>query len=147
MHNGLAQELSMSEKDNERVLTLDQQITDLEIRKAAIVEDLKRQHPQYYQLTAQKVLTIKDIQERILGKGQALLQYIVGPEELLLFVVTSDTFNYTQVPVSRDSIHSILADLSPIFGAQARKDRFQSLNPQFDYFIISPAYRLFEILL
>ena len=147
MHNELSQELSMSEKDNEKVLTLDQQITDLEIRKAAIVEDLKRQHPQYYQLTSQKVLTIKDIQERILGKGQALLQYIVGPEELLLFVVTSDTFNYTQVPVSRDSIHSILAELSPIFSDQARKDRFQILNPQIADFSISPAYRLFEILI
>ncbi len=146
-HNELSQELSRSEKDNEKVLTLDQKITDLEVKKAAIIEDLKRKHSQYYHLTSQEVLDSNDIQERILSNEQALLQYIVGPEELSLFVVTSDTLIYTQVSVSRDSIHSILEKLSPIFASGSRKDRFEILNPQIADFSISPAHKLFEILI
>jgi CHAT domain-containing protein/Tfp pilus assembly protein PilF len=146
-HHELSIELAQDEGDKNRILSLDQQITDLELRKSVIIEGLKKQHSQYYHLTSHEILEVEDIQNRILAEGQALVQYIVGPEKTSIFVVTTDSLIYSQASMSRDSIHAILADLSPIFDFQASaegKARPQILNPQLLDFTIAPAHRLYE---
>lgn len=150
IHLELSQEFGMSNKDSDKILSMDQKITDLELRRAVIIENLKKQNPQYYQLTSQDILELDDVQNRILEKNQALLQYIVGPQELSLFLVTSDTLIYEQVEVSRDSIHTLLANLSPIFDIQIGNEdkiRPQILNAQITDFRITPANHLFKVLI
>ncbi|MFQ6113778.1 MAG: CHAT domain-containing protein [bacterium] len=148
-HAELSRELLKTKKDERKILSLDQKITDFELKKAAVIEDLKKQHNEYYHLTYSNTLQLKQIQKNILGTGQALVEYIVGPEKLSIFLITPDTLIYTQVAVSRERLQSILADLSPLFKWEKstnEKTRQQILNPQLADFSIPPAYALYEVL-
>lgn len=149
-HAQLSIELAKIEKDKRKILYLDQQITDLELRKAAMIANLKKRHSAYYQLAAPEALKVEEIQTNILRREQALVEYILGPRNMSVFVVTPDTLTYTRVEISRERLRGMLTDLSPIFASQESTDgqnRAQFKNPQLVDFSIHPAHALHEVLI
>ncbi|MFQ5752936.1 MAG: CHAT domain-containing protein, partial [bacterium] len=73
-------------------------------------------------------------------------EYILGPEDLSVFVVTSDTLIYAQMAINREHLRTMLADLSPIFQKAKEQNRQQIFNAQLADFSIPPAYALYEVL-
>jgi len=142
-HDELSQELSKTAKDKAKIFSLEQKITDLELKKAAIMEDLKNKHRSYYQLTSPEILELEDLQQRILGDDQAVVEYILGPEKMSVFVITNDTLVYSQADAGRETLQAMLADLSPVFGLQ---NSAQTASRQRSDFSVSHAYALYEIL-
>ncbi len=148
-HDTLSVEYSKAKKNKEKILSLDQKITDLEIQKVALIEQVKKDYAAFYNLTTSEPLSIGEIQSRILGPEQTLVEYLVGPEKLSVFVVTSDTLIYHSVDISQDSLRQMLADLSPLFQPKKGIDEQtgeQILSPQLADFSIHPAHSLYEIL-
>jgi CHAT domain-containing protein/Tfp pilus assembly protein PilF len=148
-HKALSLELSKTAKDKDKILSLDQRITDLELKKAVIIEDLKKKNKAYYQLTAPEILQPDQIQRRFLRNEQALVEYILGPKQMSIFVVTPDTLIYSQVAVSRERLRTMLADLSPIFQLQKtalEKNPESFFHSQLADFSITPTYALYEVL-
>ncbi|MFQ5675080.1 MAG: CHAT domain-containing protein, partial [bacterium] len=146
-HRRLSLEL---EKTNQATtLSLEQQITDLELQQAAILAGLREKHPDYYRLTSPDILTPERIRSNFLDDGQALLEYIVGDARLSVFLMTRDTLLYMQLAAGRDQIEQKLTELSPIFASKnkARGPSEIIVNPQAVDFTIPPAHRLYELLI
>lgn len=143
-HLKLSSELSRVDKDTDKVLGLDKLITELQLKRLALVEHLEVKHGPYYRLASPITLELDEIQNRILKDKQALLEYVLGPDKLTLFVVTSDTVGYSEIPLNRKRIRAILTRLSPLFGLQQRR---QILNAELADFSIPPAYQLYELLI
>ena len=148
-HTELSKELSKTARNKDKIFSLDQKITDLELKKVAIMEDFKNKHRTYYQLTSPEILGLDDLQHRILDDGQAVVEYILGPEKMSVFVITIDTLVYSQVAVDREGLQTMLADLSPIFGFQnsGEQAREQTFTPQPADFSIFSAHALYEVLI
>jgi len=143
-HQALSLELAKPHKDQNKMLSLDQKITDLELKRATLIENLRTRHGTFYQLAAPEILELKEVQRRILQTDQALLEYILGDDRLGIFVVTPDTIAYSEVPLSREQLKSMLAHLSPIFGSERDK---QFLNAELADFSIPPAHALYQSLI
>jgi len=149
-HNKLTKELNKSEKDQQKILQLDQIITDLELRKSNFKDNLSKKYSSYYQLTSADHISLKDIQQRILKSQQALIEYILGPEKSSVFVVLKDSLYYHEIPFSREQIEQSIQNLSPIFAKSGiDEEKFTStfLNAQLTDFSIAPAFTLYQMLL
>ncbi|MCH7674493.1 CHAT domain-containing protein [candidate division KSB1 bacterium] len=143
-HQALLLELAKPHKDQSKMLSLDQKITDLELKRVTLIENLRTRHGPFYQLAAPEILELKEVQRRILQNDQALLEYILGSDRLGIFVVTPDTVAYSEVPLSREQLKSMLTHLSPIFGSERDK---QFLNAELADFSIPPAHALYQLLI
>jgi len=143
-HQVLSLELAKSHKDQNKMLSLDQKITDFELKRVTLIENLRTRHGPFYQLAAPEILELKEVQRRILQNDQALLEYILGADRLAIFVVTQDTVAYSEVPLSREQLKSMLIHLSPIFGSERDK---QFLNAELADFSIPPAHALYQLLI
>jgi CHAT domain-containing protein len=149
-HAGLSEERSKPEKDQDKILSLDQQVTDLELQKASLMEQVKRDYGAYYHLTASEPLSVSEIQSRILREGQALIEYLVGDKKLSIFVITSDSLFYQSINIGKNSLKQMLGNLSPIFRQEKAPDeesRQQIFSPQLADFSIPPAYDLYNALI
>ena len=145
----LSVELAKKPKDEPKLISLDQKITDLELQKAALIADLKIHQKQFYNLTTPDILRPFEIQQRI-SDQQALIEYIVGFDKTTVFVITKDTLSCLQIPFGRKQLIDKLANLSAIFTEGNRAsgpESMQVINPQLADFSIPPAYVLYEILL
>ena len=148
-HKELSLEVSRFAQNKAKLVSLEQKITDLELKRATIMADLRRRHRAYYQLTSPEILELEALQQ-ILSDEQAVIEYILGPEKMSVFVITSDTLIYSQMALNRQRLGRMLAELSPIFGSQGSSEKpnpAQVLNARQADFSIPPAYALYEVLL
>ena len=113
------------------------------VENSIILGDLRRQRNIYYQLASAEILQIKDIQSRVLSKGQVLVDYIVGSEAVSIFVITPDSLIYKQADIKTDSLQTMLAALSPIFERSSDRGN-QITTPQLADFSVLPAFKLYE---
>jgi CHAT domain-containing protein/Tfp pilus assembly protein PilF len=146
-HRKLSLERSKSKDNQQNTLSLEQAITDLELQKGSLIAELKRERNVYYEVTAPEILDVTAIQDRILSEGQAIIEYILGPESTSIFVITPDTLIYRQTPMNRGRLQGMLARLSPIFdwlGNAGEQELQPVINPQTADFSIGPAYALYE---
>ncbi|WP_298515063.1 CHAT domain-containing protein [uncultured Kordia sp.] len=61
-------------------------------------ETFKSTYPDYYDLIYnRKVINIQQVQ-KYLGEKQSLIEYFVGENDIFIFVITKNTFEYTSVP-------------------------------------------------
>ncbi len=134
-------------RDEQRLLNLDRQITDLQLKKSALIEWVKRNFSAYYQLTTAGQVNLRKLQNDILTPGQLLLEYVVGPEKTSVFAITRDTLLYRAIPVARDSLVKKLGKMSAIFHADASRGASRLFSAEQADFSIAPAFSLYEMLL
>ena len=148
-HARRAAELAKPSGDqNEQVLlNLDRQITDLQLKKAALIASVKKDFNPYYQLTSAEQVDLQKLQNDILEPGQLLLEYVVGPEKTSVFAITRDSLLYRTIPVARDSLAKMLGKMSAIFRADASRGASQLFSADQADFSIAPAFSLYEMLL
>ncbi len=146
-HAKLSKELSRKERDKERLLELDQQITQLELEKTNIIESIKAQYSAYYQLTSAEPLSIQQLQDNILTPGQVLIEYVVGPQKTSLFAIARDTLIYHEIPFSREKLSQLLADISAIFRSPDSEESQQIFNAEQADFSVPPAFKLYQAIL
>jgi len=148
-HQKLSVELAKANRDDAKIIDLDEEITDLELRKLALLAKLRKEHEQYYHLTTPQILTLAEIQ-KTLGEGQALLEYIVGAEAISAFVISKDTVACVRIAMGRTQLADHLAELSTIFDRPreiADSPAMPINSPHLADFTIPPAYSLYTILI
>ncbi len=149
-HRELALEQSKSEKVRHHVSSLNQKVTELELEKASVDERIQEEYGAYHDLNYAEPLTVEEVRSRILGPNQVLVEYLVGPEKLSIFVVTRDEVRYCDVPISREELIEKLAALSRIFREESGGDDAAGdliFNPQVADFSLPPAAALYEVLI
>ena len=120
-------------------------VTALELRKSVLVDRVREEHGEFYQLALSEPLEVSAIQSKVLEPGQFLVEYVIGEERLSIFVVSHDELQYREVPVSRRELSRRLSELSPLFVADEPRGRF--LNAELADFSLPPARALYEALL
>jgi hypothetical protein len=80
------------------VLRISSIIFDLKRAQEAFFETLEKEYPEYYRLKYDtKTRSLADTQQKLLQKGQTMLEYFVGDSSIFIFVVRPDTFDVVQV--------------------------------------------------
>jgi len=149
-HAQLSEQRSQPGKDQDKIFELDRQITELVLQQSAITDHVRENYGSYYKLTTTEPLEISEIQSNVLDGGQALIEYVVGTDRLSVFVIRADSVMYHSIEITKDSLRSKLADLSPLFRQQKDTDvqsSQQVLNSQLANFMVPPAHALYEILI
>jgi tetratricopeptide (TPR) repeat protein len=137
-----------SEQDNKKIVELDHQITDLELKKGGLIQTIREQYPEYYQLTSAEPLAVVEIQQHLLSPKQLLLEYIVGNDKILLFTISKDTITYSTIPVAYDSLKQAVQQVSALFRNEKEQDeQLQIFTADLADFSVPPAYRLAQMLL
>jgi len=90
-------EKGKTETDQE-VLRISSIIFDLKREQESLIETLEKDYPEYYRLKYDtKTISLEDTQQKLLQKGQTLLEYFVGDSSIFIFVIRPDTFDVVQV--------------------------------------------------
>jgi CHAT domain-containing protein/Tfp pilus assembly protein PilF len=89
---------------NERVAEFDKQITQVSIDLIGAEERLTRDYPRFMELTNPRPVTVEDLQKTLLRPEEALLSYVLLPQETVIFVVTRDDFRMVVSHVRRADI-------------------------------------------
>lgn len=99
----------------------------------AFLDRLKERHPRYYDLKySNNVIGVPEVQEQLLGPGQAMVEYFVGDSAIFIFVIQPDDYRIIRLENDfgldqlarqmRDGIHNA------ILGGESHYD---SLNRQY----------------
>ncbi len=95
--------------DSVGLLRTQQQISSLEIKLSKVQEKLN-ENPRYNQLRYNnETVTVKQIQDKFIGKNTALLSYYFTRHQLISFVITSDNITYSKEAIDSNLTTRIIA--------------------------------------
>ena len=100
---------SESEQDPARVATLEKDLSALRSEHEEILRTVELNHPQYATLTGVKEpLTLDDVQERVLDDGIVLIEYLVGEEHTVVWVVGKHSLHFEEIDIRRTELDSMV---------------------------------------
>ncbi len=114
-HRELSQQLDRGEQNKERALKLDQRVTRLELKQARLIATLAGDQKRYFNLTSTNVVNMAQVQQSLLRPKQALLEYILSPQAISVFLISQKKTTYLTLPIRREELLAMLTRLSPIF--------------------------------
>lgn len=90
---------------SDKIITkeLEKELYNLNIRYDALINKIQNDYPEYHQLKySTKTISIKEIQNKLSKKDQALLEYFIGDSSIYLFAITKSNFQVKRV--AKDSL-------------------------------------------
>lgn len=95
------EELKGSVVDRKRLNRISDKILALQKKHSGLMEVFRQKFPHYFELKyAPKIVTVDEIQRKLLRKDQTMLAYFVGETNLFVFVISKDQFEV--VPIKKD---------------------------------------------
>ena len=88
----------------QRVAELDAQLGAAAKELGAAEEQLWRDYPRFMELANPRPVTVEDLQQRLLRPDEALLSYVLLPQETVIFAVTRDRFRMVVTSTRRADI-------------------------------------------
>jgi CHAT domain-containing protein/Tfp pilus assembly protein PilF len=88
----------------QRVAEFDTLVAQATKDLAAAEDQLWRQYPRFMELTNPRPVSVEDLQKRLLKADEALISYVLLPQETVIFAVTREQFRMAVAPVRRASI-------------------------------------------
>jgi len=150
LRTSFSKELSKPKENNQRLLELEHQITECEIKIAAIRNSVETNFKEFYNLTVYEPLSISQLQTRILKPGQLVLEFVVGSKSTSVFCIGIDTAIHNKLLITRDELKQMLLDLSTIYrflAGNAGNNVDLIINPDQADFSIPPSFALYKTLL
>ena len=93
------EELKGLNTDRKKLNQLSDKIFELQNRYAALMGIFRKKYPEYIELKyAPEIVNVPDIQKNLLRKGQTLLAYFVGENNLFVFVISENDFKVVTIP-------------------------------------------------
>lgn len=116
-HTHLSQELA---KENgrhsvEKILRLQEEIERLERQKVILQRQLRDMFPRYYDLTHPEIFRVSDVQQKILGTRQILVEFFVGEKQTYVWTITRNRLRFDRVPFGQQRLADLLDGISPLF--------------------------------
>jgi len=148
MHRQLSLELAKPDRDSSRTFALDQSITTLELQRAGMIGALKKDQRAYVELSSADILEAGQVQHEILRNEQMLLEYVMSPTGLSVFVISRNSLKYLTLGVTRADIAEMLKKLSPIFRNNGTSERPDGtiFNAALADFSVEPLHDLYTAL-
>lgn len=78
------------ERSEERIASLRKRLELLDLEYNDLLRDMEERYPEYARLKNPQPLSLTEIQQTVLRKGEVLLEYFVGQRETYLFVLSRD---------------------------------------------------------
>lgn len=92
-------EAKENKEEQDWISSLEDQKFKIEQNQSQLIRQIEQEFPEYYSLKYQpQVTSIKDIQEKLLRKGQGLVEYFIGEGKLYAFLITKDSLLVEVVP-------------------------------------------------
>jgi CHAT domain-containing protein/Tfp pilus assembly protein PilF len=95
----------------QRTAEFDVQIAQSSKELAAADEGLWRDYPRFMELANPRPVTVEDLQQRLLRPDEAMISYVLLPQETVIFAITRDQFRMAVTPARRadvaDRVHRI----------------------------------------
>ncbi len=138
-------QLKMSYRRHERVnddslrTHLTAEITRLEVTKKELWSEICAKYPQFDQLFNPGSVPVSAIQEGLISPRQAILDYVVGEDNTVIFVITADSLVALTTGLSRDSLHQLINLTVPYFS----DSRNLAEKYQVSAFDVQSAFRLY----
>jgi CHAT domain-containing protein len=88
----------------ERAAELDAQLAQVGRELSAAEDRLWREYPRFMELANPRPVTVEDLQQRLLRPGEALLSYVLLPQETVVFAVSRERFDMAITPARRSSV-------------------------------------------
>ena len=80
-------------EDNPQSLAVSAALFDLNREHSALKQQIRASNPTYHDMVFDlKTVTLEEVQSRLRGSGEALLEYFVGDSSTFVFLVRADTF-------------------------------------------------------
>jgi tetratricopeptide (TPR) repeat protein len=83
---------------------LSSQLSGASAELVRVEDGLWTTYPRFMELTNPRPVTVDDLQGRLLRDGEALLSYVLLPQETVVFAVTRDRLRMVTLPVKREDI-------------------------------------------
>jgi len=104
-----------SQRDPNRVFTLNYEIEALQQEKAQLLKRISKKYPRYDQLTNPKIVTVEEVQRHILDDKQVLLEYFVADEKIFVWTLTKHSLKFRTIDLTRKELQEKLSQISPLF--------------------------------
>ena len=127
VHENLSDEYEKPQPDQNKIVEIEQEITNLELKKSELTNQIEDNYNNYFQLTSSEPIKLKKLQTEILDDNQVLIEYILGPDKIAVFVIKKDTVNYIEIDLSRDLLVELLKNVSPMFN-RSENDSTENLQ-------------------
>lgn len=89
--------------------TLEDSLKRIRSEHEEILREIELNHSRYATLTGVKEpLTLKEVQERVLDDGVALIEYMVGEDGTIAWVVREKTIEYENIEINRAELDSLV---------------------------------------
>ncbi|HYD56326.1 MAG TPA: tetratricopeptide repeat protein [Burkholderiales bacterium] len=88
----------------ERVAEFDREIAGVVKDLASSEDQLWREYPRFMELANPRPVTVEDLQKRLLKEGEALVSYVLLPQETVIFAVTPSAFRMFVTPARRATL-------------------------------------------
>ncbi len=138
-------EKAFPEKDEGTELAILSDIGNLEIEYRKILDSARTGDPRFYNLLSPAPISLRKIQEEILGPDQALLEYSVGEDQTEAFVVKRDTLLHFTIERSRAELTKLLGRMSHLFSDHAKGETIW--NPALANFETKSSLELYRLLI
>ncbi len=74
-------------------------------KELAVIDGLMlRQYPRFMELTSPRPVTVADLQQKLLRPEEALISFVLLPQETVIFAVTRDRLKMAVSPIKREEI-------------------------------------------
>ncbi len=123
-HAALAEELAGSKEhpDQNGILELENEIQSLERKKARLQQEIEKKYPEYYQLEHPNILSVSQIQEKLLDEHRLMIEYFVASEKIYCWIFTRRRMDFKTIEISRRELKNRLARISPLFANEKRTE-------------------------
>jgi CHAT domain-containing protein len=88
----------------QRVAEFDRDIAAASKQLGEAEDQLWREYPRFMELANPRPVTVEDLQKRLLRPDEALLSYVLLPQETVIFAMTRDQFRMVVTPAKRADI-------------------------------------------
>ncbi|MFQ5604488.1 MAG: CHAT domain-containing protein [bacterium] len=107
-------ELSKEQPDSKFIQELESAIEILKSQQDSVSLVMQKQLPKL----RPRVLNYLEIQSKVLGSNQVLIEYLVGEEDSYVWMVTADKLLFKPLNLSRKALADLLAEVSPLFASE-----------------------------
>lgn len=114
-------DLSLSRKGSAEIAEVDNQLAQFRAEYQQIQAQLRHQDPRLFSLEQYAPLTLQQIQKELRDGDNMLLEYALGDERSYLWVVTSNSLKYYELPARR-IIEDAARELYPLITARQGSD-------------------------
>jgi len=135
-------------EDGARVAALEEEIGKAERDYGAVLQELERSYPRYFELKRPKRLTLQEVQ-RLLSDEEAVLSYLVTARSTGLWVIAKRKVTFTVLPIGQRELARATVRFSDSFAEIVRRfgdlyaPSHQDLTEIFGLYDPAVAHRLY----